>query len=245
MGSVLTTKELIFCEAYIRKQSVMEAAEEAGYSPTTAVKTGHTILARPHVQLYLESLRKKTQSVAIADAVTVINGYAQIAFASPFDVLEKDPETGLWKGLSPDEIPDNIKPAIKKVHITKKRNKDGKYDQEYKYELYDKLIALEKLGKHFNIFGETSGTVVNLNQYSNIPTEKLRRLEEAFKDAIDGQYTDISDDDSDDDASPRSTGLLAESISERGSESASGSGSGEAVLGSDESELYRQLRSSD
>lgn len=246
----MTPKELLFCEAYLRLRDQKKAAEEAGYSSTTAAKMAGDILRRPHVKAYINQLTKKVTQVAVADATTVINSYAAIAFASPFDCLTYDEETGLWEGLPPDQIPDAVKPAIKDVRIVEVKPKGAKRGepgrQVFKYELYDKMNALERLGKHFHVFDESPSTVINLNQYSNIPTEKLQKLEEAFKDVLEGDFEEIPADDAA--ASDDSNGLgnlLAEPDGERGRNGADDAESDSSALGDGESDLYRKLGGAD
>lgn len=188
----MTPRELMFAEAYARTRNAKEAYIEAGYSPNAAAVNAHRVLEREHVQDYISQLDKKIATVTIADAATVVNGYAQIAFATPFDVLHFDEDSGLWTGMSPDQIPDQVKPAIKQIKTKNRRLDDGTVVQDFYYELYDKLQALDKLGKHFHVFEDTPTKIINLNSFQDIPTDKLVRLQEAFKDAIEGDYQDVT-----------------------------------------------------
>lgn len=239
----MTPKEFLFCDAYIRERNAKAAAIEAGYSPKTASHEGHKVLRRPHIQDYLKNLTQKVSQVAIADATTVVNGYAQIAFATPFDVLEPD-ENGLWKGRPPEELPDHIKPAIAKVHIKEVKNKDGTIRQEFKYELYDKMQALDKLGKHFDVFGEKPAATFNFNQYQDIPTDKLMKLQSAFRDVIEGEYAPVSDTVPALSVQPSdSTGdLLEERDGEHGLDASDGSDEGQDPLGDGDEDVYEPPR---
>jgi phage terminase small subunit len=240
----LTPKELAFCEGYVRTRNANQSALDAGYSWKTARALAHTLLRKPHIKEYISQLTQKVATVAVADATTVVNGYAQIAFATPFDVLEPD-EKGLWKGMAPDQLPSHIKPAIKKVHVKNLKNKDGTTRQEFRYELYDKMDALDKLGKHFDVFGEKAPSTVNFNQYAQIPTDKLEKLQSAFRDVIEGEYAQVPDNvpaltavEPDDE----SGSMLAERNGEHGRDPAGGPDESSDPLGAGDEDVYEPPR---
>jgi phage terminase small subunit len=177
-------REIAFCEAYLVCQNATQAALAAGYSESTAVKNGSQFLKREHIQEYLGQLTKKVESRALADATTVINGYAAIANASPLDVLVQN-ERGLWEGCAPEDLPDAIRPAISKVHIKDVKNRDGDViRQTYSYELHDRMQALLQLGKHFQVFGDAPPVQNNLNLFANVPQKQLEELAGKFNQLI-------------------------------------------------------------
>lgn len=181
----MNNREIAFCESYLVKQNSTQAAIDAGYAESTARQNAHSILTRPHIQEYLGRLNEKAESYAVANATTVINGYAAIASASPLDCLRQDAD-GLWIGRSPEELPEEVRPAIARVHIRDVRNAEGVVvRQTFKYELYDRMAALLQLGKHFQVFGEAPvHNTLQLNQFSNVSSDKLEALASAMKDAI-------------------------------------------------------------
>lgn len=190
----MNSKEIAFCESYLVNQNSTQAALDAGYAETTAKRNAHKILMKPHVQEYLGRLNEKAESYAIANATTVINGYAAIASASPLDCLRQDVD-GLWVGRSPEELPETVRPAIAKVHIVNVKNDKGLVTgQTFKYELYDRMAALLQLGKHFQVFGEAPvHNTLQLNQFTNVPSSKLEALASAMQDAIGERTPEVID----------------------------------------------------
>lgn len=55
---VLTPKQQAFCQNYAKNFNAAKAAEEAGYSITSCAAIGYSLLKRPEVQAYIESLRE-------------------------------------------------------------------------------------------------------------------------------------------------------------------------------------------
>jgi len=99
--------------------------------------------------------------------------------------LVQNDSTGYWEGCKPEDLPEAVKPAIAKVHIRDVKSKNGTVTaQRYSYELYDRMAALLQLGKHFQVFGETPIVSFQLNQFSNVSSDKLEAIASAFKDAM-------------------------------------------------------------
>ena len=55
---LLTPKQQAFCQYYVQSFNAAKAAEEAGYSVTSCASIGYSLLKRPEVQAYIESLRE-------------------------------------------------------------------------------------------------------------------------------------------------------------------------------------------
>ncbi|KPK66515.1 MAG: hypothetical protein AMS21_01785 [Gemmatimonas sp. SG8_38_2] len=57
------------------------------------------------------------------------------------------------------------------------------------------MNALEKLGKHFQIFGDAHTTNINLNRFSSLPEDVLHELEEKLAGVLEGEYTVMGEED--------------------------------------------------
>ena len=55
---LLTPKQQAFCQYYVKCFNVAKAANDAGYSVTSAAAIGYALLKRPEIQAYIESLRQ-------------------------------------------------------------------------------------------------------------------------------------------------------------------------------------------
>jgi phage terminase small subunit len=181
----MNQREIDFCEAYLVHQNAKQACLDAGYASTTASRMAIRLLKRSTVQEYLGRLTEKVAARAVADATTVVNSYAAIASASPLDCLVQNDSTGYWEGCKPEDLPADVRPAIAKVHIRDVKSKNGTVTaQRYSYELHDRMAALLQLGKHFQVFGEAPTVSFQLNQFSNVSSDKLEAIASAFQDAM-------------------------------------------------------------
>lgn len=55
---LLNPKQQAFCQYYVECFNAAKAALDAGYSPTSCASIGYSLLRRPEVQAYIESLRQ-------------------------------------------------------------------------------------------------------------------------------------------------------------------------------------------
>jgi len=193
----MTKRELAFCDYYVERRSAGIAAELAGYSPGWT-KRAYQILQRPHIRERIAQLSKAVEERSVTNGAEVVNEIAKVAFLDVASFLKDDPHQPggkIWK--SPDELTPEQRAAISQVHIHDFEFVAGQDDdgndvveirQTYSYQFHDKMNALEKLGKHFQIFGETHTTNINLNRFSNLPEDVLHRLEDELRDVLEGEY---------------------------------------------------------
>lgn len=198
----MNRRELAFCAAYAKTRSPTKAAEMAGYSQPR--HNGPRLLNRPHIQEYLNRLGEKVQDHIALDAAEVVNQIGAVAMTNATEFW-KQAEDGLWVGLSPSELNDRQRVAVKKVHVRTTKQKyvddDGEVRermvQEFKYDLYDKSDALVQLGKHFEIFGSDGEESSKGNRFRNLPAGQLERLGALLEQGLNGETVDgavLSDD---------------------------------------------------
>lgn len=155
----LNEKQKIFCQEYIVDNNATHAAIRAGYSKRSADTIASRLLRKDKSQAYIATLRAKQCKRLNITADKVADEIAKIAF---FDMSKLYNDDGSVKQLS--ELDDNTRAALSENGL--KALGSGDMTQIVKYmKTYDKLKALELLGKTLGIFVdntkvEHSGTVL-------------------------------------------------------------------------------------
>ena len=136
--NILTTKQRKFVDYYVDCGNAAEAARKAGY------KSGpKELLKKPHVKEQIEKkLLRVTQETDIS-AERVLEELGRIAFANLGDYLEWNGTT--VKPKSSRDLTPEQRASIEEVFLTR---------NGVRLKLYDKLAALEKLGKHLGLFSD-------------------------------------------------------------------------------------------
>lgn len=187
----LTEKQKRFSDEYLVDLNATRAYKKAYPSvkkDETAAQAGSRLLRNVNVKEYIDKRIKDRQKRTEITQDKVLNELAAIAFSNGSKyakVVERkaydeegkevvDYETGkqlTYKTVefkNTDDLTEDEKKAISSIH----KGKDG-----MKVETYDKMKALELLGKHLGMFKdklELSGTVNN--PYEGLTTEQLLKL---------------------------------------------------------------------
>jgi len=157
----MTAKQHRFVEEYLVDLNATQAAIRAGYSKKTAQTTGWENLSKPiiadAVALALANRSKRTEITQDR----VLAELAKIGFSDIRKVLT--PGGGI---MDPHEWDDETAGAIASfeavtVHRGEEDENGNKVPEHIsKFKTWDKLAALEKLGKHLGMFsGETAPDV--------------------------------------------------------------------------------------
>lgn len=159
MASGLTEKQKRFADEYLIDLNATQAAIRAGYSKKTAGQIGEQNLKKLQIQGYIQSGREKLQNKLEITQEKVLSELAKIGFASITDYLEYKTDIRVidhkadGKPIHDWAVLVNAKDSaevdgspIQEVSLSK--------DGTFKFKLYSKLDALEKLGRHLNLFGE-------------------------------------------------------------------------------------------
>lgn len=147
----LNEKQNRFVQEYLIDLNATAAAKRAGYSEKTAYSQGQRLLKNVEVQAALQdavALREKRTSITQDKVLTEL---ARIAFANGTDyarVVHNKQGLAAVDLTDTDALDDDKKAAISCI-------KEGKFGIEVSS--YDKLRALELLGKHLGMFGEHAG----------------------------------------------------------------------------------------
>ena len=191
----LTPKQKIFCDEYLVDLNTTRAYKSVYKNikkDETAKAAGSRLLTNVNVKDYIKKRMKDreerteiTQDKVIKElaAIAFSNGskYAKVIERTAYDKEGEpiiNPETGdILKYKSVDLIlTDTLTKEEKKAISSIKHGKNG-----IEVSTYDKVKALELLGKHLGIFTEkveVSGNMNVNNPYKDLTTEELKKLAE-------------------------------------------------------------------
>lgn len=135
----LTEKQKRFCEEYLIDLNATQAAKRAGYKNP---EIGRQLITKNNVSEYLNVLRENQSKRTGITADMVLNELAAIAFSDRTKIARVNAD-GVVELTETDKLSPEIKKAISGI-------KEGKFGVEVSS--YDKIRALELLGKHLGIF---------------------------------------------------------------------------------------------
>lgn len=187
----LTAKQQRFCDEYLVDLNATQAAIRAGYSEKTACEQGARLLANVKVQKYIQKRKNdRVERTEITQDMVLLE-LANIAFSNAADyaaVVEKDAtiqcENGSVMPLYDTEgnpvkyrtvepvLTADLTESQKRALSVIKKGRDG-----FEIKPYDKIRALELLGKHLGMFAdkvEVTGEVNN--PMAGLTTEELKKL---------------------------------------------------------------------
>lgn len=158
----INEKQKRFADEYLIDLNATQAAIRAGYSAKTAEAAASRLLRNVNVSAYLQKKRDKLQDKTGITQERVLEEFAKIGFASITDYLEYKTmmrEVGQSKGGDP------IYDWAMSVIAKDSNEVDGSPIQEisigrdgtFKFKMYSKLDALEKLGRHLGMFEKQDG----------------------------------------------------------------------------------------
>lgn len=143
----MTDKQQRFVEEYMVDLNATQAAIRAGYSQSTAHSIGAENLIKPEIQ---EAIQKRKQELSDQTGITaerVLKEYAKIAFS---DIRELyTPDNNLYDIR---QLDDETAGAVMSVEVDVMSVQGMPVGETKKVKLYNKLTALEALGKHIGLF---------------------------------------------------------------------------------------------
>lgn len=169
----LTPKQSRFVQEYLIDLNATQAAIRAGYSKKTAHAIGSENLSKPLIIEELQVERLRLAKVTKVTPERVIAELAKIGFSDVRSILTDE---GGIQDVS--DWSDDAAGAIASFEVAAAPGHDGEPSgRVYKVKTWDKLNALEKMGKHLGMFAtkvEHSGP-----DGGPIQTEELSALEGA------------------------------------------------------------------
>lgn len=153
----LTPKQSRFVEEYLVDLNATQAAIRAGYSPHTADVIGHENLGKPEIAMALAERRRLLSERTDVNAERVIRELARVAFGRLDEVAPWD-EQGP-RLIASSELPEHARALVASIRVKRERPLRGSGENAVPWEVetievkpWDKLGALEKLGKHLGLF---------------------------------------------------------------------------------------------
>ena len=182
-----------FADEYLIDLNCEAAAIRAGYSPKYARGNAHKLVANSCIQEYIQQRKQDRVQRTEITQDRVIQELALIAFSNAADyaaVVEKqavlNTEDGLtiplydsdgnkvmYRTVEPvltEELSEDQKKALSVI----KKGRDG-----FEVKPYDKVRALELLGKHLGMFEEkldVKATIKDKDPLADLTTEELKKL---------------------------------------------------------------------
>lgn len=141
----LTKKQRLFVDEYLIDLNATQAAIRAGYSPTSARQIADENMSKPDIKNAIDrAIAERSKRTGI-NADRIILELAKIAFVNPTDVINMDEATIKGEANREDTA------AISSVKVKRIPTEDGDI-VEREVKVYDKIKALELLGKHVGMF---------------------------------------------------------------------------------------------
>src|SRR5690606_21301345 len=143
----LTDKQQRFVEEYMVDLNATQAAIRAGYSQNAAHSIGAENLIKPEIQ---EAIQKRKQELSDSTGITaerVLSEYAKIAFSDARELFTPDNDL-----FDIRQLDDSTAAAVQYVQVDVMSVQGVPMGQSKKVKLYDKLRALEALGRHIGLF---------------------------------------------------------------------------------------------
>lgn len=186
----LNERQEQFCNEYLLDLNATQAAIRAGYKEKTAYSMGQRLLKNVEVQNYIQQRKQDRVKRTEITQDMVIQELALIAFSNAADyasvveenvMVERDGEQFPLLDLDGNPVKyRTVRPVLtaeltedqKKALSVIKKGRDG-----FEVKPYDKVRALELLGKHLGMFTdkvEMSGQVNN--PFEGLSTEDLKAL---------------------------------------------------------------------
>ncbi len=141
----LTARQERFVQEYLIDLNASAAAIRAGYSPKTAEQIGHQLLKKTSVKSAIDQALAERSKRTGVNQDRVILELAKLALVNATDVINMDEATIKGEANREDTA------AIASVKVKKIPTEEGEII-EREIKTYDKIKALELLGKHLGMF---------------------------------------------------------------------------------------------
>lgn len=175
----LTAKQQRFIDEYLIDLNATQAAIRAGYAPENAGKQGHELLEKTGISNAIaQAMAHRSRRTGITQD-RVLRELAKVAFVNANDVIDPDSAT-----VRADAAEEDLA-CIQAVKVKTSESEMGS-SSEREIKLYDKMRALEMLGKHLGLFdkrgqdssnGEENNLLEAIAATGEINTDDLPEVE--------------------------------------------------------------------
>lgn len=150
----LNNKQACFVEEYLKDLNATQAAIRAGYSAPTAHVSGPRLLSNVRVAAAIQAAQAARSARTEITADRVLQELARIGFADVRNLFTWDEERSVF--IPSRDLSDDQAAAVSGIEAetTSYTTEDGVTETKVKLKLrtYDKVAALEKIGKHLGMF---------------------------------------------------------------------------------------------
>jgi len=146
---MLTPKQQGFVAEYLLDLNATQAAIRAGYSKATAYSIGQENLNKPEIQSAISEAQARRQGRTEVGQDRVIKELAAIAF---LDIRKLFDEGGDLKPVH--ALDEATARALRGIEVQVSCGDGGEVTRTHKVRAWDKVRALELLGRHLKLFTE-------------------------------------------------------------------------------------------
>ena len=185
----LSNNQKLFCQKYLELGMNGTQAYLSVYKnckkEETAMAAASRLLRNVKVKEYIEELQSKVEEKAVVNIQMIVDELTAIAFTDRTKISQnvrnrimlQDDEDGTKKEYFENNVifaeTSELDETTKKVIAGYKKTQSG-----FAVETYDKMKALELLGKYLGMFKDDNTTINNniINPYANLSEDELRKL---------------------------------------------------------------------
>lgn len=153
----LKGKQLAFATAYAAHENGAQAVRDAGYKSKDPANMAYKLLKKPEIMAVVDELRAERMKKFEITGDRILQELAKIAFSDITEFIGRD-------GLMSAEDFDSLTPAQRACIASVKRSVDGSYEVK----LYDKMAALDKLGRSEKLFTDKIETDHSFTQMGSV-----------------------------------------------------------------------------
>ena len=184
----LSNNQKLFCQQYLKlgmngTQAYLDVYKSCK-KESTARTNASRLLTNANIQEYIKKLQEKVEEKAIVSIEDIVKELSAIAFVDRTKIsrnvrnkiMVDEDNSGTKREYFEDNVifteTSELDDETRKVIAGYKKTQSG-----FAIETYDKLKALELLGKYLGMFKDDAPVINNIvNPYANLSEEELRKL---------------------------------------------------------------------
>lgn len=174
----MTPKQRAFVGEYLVDLNATGAAKRAGYSPRTATQIGEHNLRKVDIA---GAIKLAIDARAERTGITADNVLRELASIGFSNIRALFTDAGQLRRI--EDLEESVSGSIQSIEVVVRRGgDDGAAEHTAKIKLWDKLAALEKMGRHLGMFTEkiemtTAGpTQAQIEESAQKFDQKMRQL---------------------------------------------------------------------
>lgn len=155
----LNDKQKRFCREYVIDLNATQAAIRSGYSKKTCGSIGNALLQKVEIQTFIKKLQVKIQERTEITADKIVQELAKIGFSNIQDLMQEGFEFKDIISLKPEKSA--VIQSVKCCTTTRMLGEIQETTKEVQVKVYDKISALEKIGRHIGMFKDKLDITTN------------------------------------------------------------------------------------